>query len=289
MGKKEDLELLPDVLPWVVAFAALALLVAYVWAFHKLPASENPPAWGTFGDYVGGLLNPLVSTFTLIVAVKVWRQQKIELAETKKALEEQAKTAEQQRQEQRFFDLLNVYYRTVESIQIDMPPVRKFDTMLAVNDRVGKAAVHTWLEDRATQIGDLAKNLGDHVDELTDRQHLFGYLEHDWYHYQGTQLFGAYLRTIESILTTASLVLRESQDRYMQLFRSQLSQSELVLIGAFLLLGDATSMRLRVLSEQHGLFAHIADCDLRALLQIHIPAVLVDPVSTHPLAPHEKV
>jgi hypothetical protein len=287
--EQDKLDRMPSVLPWVVGIAALFLVIAYVAAFHTLPTTESPSAWGAFGDYVGGVLNPLVSTFTLVVAVKVWRQQKIELAETKKALDEQAKTAEQQRQEQRFFDLLNVYYRTVESIQIDMPPVRKFDTMLAVNDRAGKAAIHTWLEDRATQIGDLTKNFGDHVDELTDRQHLFGYLEHDWYHHQGTQLFGAYLRTIESILTTASLVLRESQDRYMQLFRSQLSQSELVLIGAFLLLGDAASMRLRVLSEQHGLLAHIADCDLRALLQIHIPTVLVDPVSTHPLAPLEKV
>lgn len=186
MRKKEDLEHLPGVLPWVAGVAALVLVMAYVWTFHALPANENPPAWGTFGDSVGGLLNPLVSTFTLIVAVKVWRQQKTELADTKEALKEQAKTAEQQRQEQRFFDLLNVCYRTVESIQIDMPPVRKFDTMLAVNDRLGTAAIHTC-------------------------------------------------------------------------------------------------------SEQHGLFAHIADCDLRALLQIHIPAVLVDPMSTHPLTQHEKV
>ena len=109
------LDRLPNLLPWVIGVAAVVLIGTYFWAFNRLPSRESPPAWGAFGDYLGGILNPLVSTFTLIVAVKVWQQQKVEMRETQKALAEQVKTAEQQRREQRFFDLLNVYYRTVVS------------------------------------------------------------------------------------------------------------------------------------------------------------------------------
>ena len=105
---------------------ALGAVLAYAVTFWQLPATENPGAWGTFGDFLGGLLNPLVSTLTLFVAASVWKLQRKELTLTRKALkqtqlamEEQAKTAEQQRQEQRFFDLLNVYQRTVESITFE--------------------------------------------------------------------------------------------------------------------------------------------------------------------------
>jgi len=101
------------VIPAGVALGAITTCVA---TFHHLPATENPGAWGTFGDYFGDLLNPLISALTLFVAISVWQLQKKELAETRKAMEDQAKTAEQQRQEQRFFDLLNVLRRVEDSI-----------------------------------------------------------------------------------------------------------------------------------------------------------------------------
>lgn len=69
------------------AFALGAVLV-YAVTFWQLPATEDPGAWGTFGDFLGGLLNPLVSTLTLFVAASVWRLQRKELALTRQALEQ---------------------------------------------------------------------------------------------------------------------------------------------------------------------------------------------------------
>jgi hypothetical protein len=51
-----------------------------------------------------------------MVAIMVWRLQKSEMAETKKALEDQAKISEQQRREARFFDLMKIYQNTVDAI-----------------------------------------------------------------------------------------------------------------------------------------------------------------------------
>ena len=61
----------------------------------------------------------------MAVVVSV-RLQKAELAETRKelensrlAMEEQAITAEQQRREQRFFDLLNLYQETLKTFVVE--------------------------------------------------------------------------------------------------------------------------------------------------------------------------
>lgn len=108
-------------LPWIAGILAIGLILGCVAIFRTQPINERPDAWGQFGDYMGGLLNPLIFLFTLIVAVKVWNLQKTEVMETRKALEDQGKTAEQQRREQRFFDFLSIYRSTVESIKFEIP------------------------------------------------------------------------------------------------------------------------------------------------------------------------
>ena len=89
----------------VIVFVAYFVFFTF---FQDARISTDPGDWGTLGDYFGGLLNPVVSLATLMVAYAVWKQQKDELRQTKEALEEQARTAEQQRQEHRFFDCLYV-------------------------------------------------------------------------------------------------------------------------------------------------------------------------------------
>lgn len=51
--------------------AALILLatpiVAYVWHFRNSDLSSDPQAWGVLGDYLGGLLNPVIAFANLVV------------------------------------------------------------------------------------------------------------------------------------------------------------------------------------------------------------------------------
>jgi hypothetical protein len=77
--------------PYIVFACAVALLLIYIDKFGTLGKAEKPDAWGQFGDYIGGLLNPLVSTFILVVAVAVWRLQKKEMAAMKQAMDNQTK------------------------------------------------------------------------------------------------------------------------------------------------------------------------------------------------------
>ena len=82
--------------PWLGGVFTFAVLVGYTVNFQALSISKDPGNWGAFGDYVGGLLNPLFGFFTLLVALRVLRLQRSELRDTKTALEKSNQVADSQ-------------------------------------------------------------------------------------------------------------------------------------------------------------------------------------------------
>jgi hypothetical protein len=74
---------------WV---GALALLVVFAY-FNRFKymldftLSDKPEVWGQFGDYVGGVLNPICAYMAFVWLVRSYALQKAELAETREALE----------------------------------------------------------------------------------------------------------------------------------------------------------------------------------------------------------
>lgn len=74
---------------WVTGIA-LILLGAYFFYFYLYlgtPASKTASTWGEFGDFFGGILNPLVAFAAFYWLTQSVKLQKTELAETRKALE----------------------------------------------------------------------------------------------------------------------------------------------------------------------------------------------------------
>ncbi len=54
----------------VLALIAISTPIYIYWKdFHSLNRSGNPNDWGTFGDFIGGILNPIISFLTLIVSI----------------------------------------------------------------------------------------------------------------------------------------------------------------------------------------------------------------------------
>lgn len=76
----------------VVVVYGLTLSVYFSWfvIFNKLPLSPDSAHWGQFGDFVGGILNPLIAFSALFWLTRSVKLQKTELKETRKALEESA-------------------------------------------------------------------------------------------------------------------------------------------------------------------------------------------------------
>ena len=49
--------------------------------------SKETGSWGTFGDYVGGILNPVIAAFAFYLIAKTYELQKRELESTRSLLE----------------------------------------------------------------------------------------------------------------------------------------------------------------------------------------------------------
>lgn len=252
----------------VPAVCAAVAISTYAVTFRNLPATENPQAWGTFGDFLGGLLNPLVSTLTLFVAIGVWRLQRDELELTRKeleqsklAMEDQAKTAEQQRQEQRFFDLLNVYQRTVDSISFTRSQSAGGDSRELLT-RQGKQAFFGWLA-----YSTLHKTA---MSEVPSQIHQ---VQHQWIRLDAPGMFDHYFRVVFRILHEAETLLGSQHVRYIKLFRAQLSRSELIILAYNLWLDDE-GKKMIPLAEKYGLLKHLPKGHLRTTLERELPPLV---------------
>ncbi len=229
-------------LPTTVISVFLMLLSKYpVLVGAKAFSPEAADKLGQFGDYIGGLLNPLISCFTLIVAIMVWRLQKSEMAETKKALEDQAKTSEQQRREARFFDLMKIYQNTV-------------DATFSYKDTTGKVAL------KSVAIGNsylsLLMNQEVSTVELTPQ------IQEMWEH--GQSKATPYFRMVFQVLGQLENLLKESHFEFSKLFRAQLSNEELALVAWCLLHSEKKDVA--ELIAKYGLLKHLRECALRDLV-----------------------
>lgn len=55
----------------LLALLALAPLAIYVYHFHHLPISSNPIEWGNFGDFIGGVMNPILALVGIFITLSV--------------------------------------------------------------------------------------------------------------------------------------------------------------------------------------------------------------------------
>jgi hypothetical protein len=106
---------------WLMTFIAIAILIAVViislyffkfsdWNFIKYNFENNwiellsndKGEWGTFGDYVGGVLNPLFSLAALFAVLHTIQLQNKQISDTNKAIE-------MQQFETNFFQMLDLF------------------------------------------------------------------------------------------------------------------------------------------------------------------------------------
>ena len=240
------------VVPGTVACGAV---IAYAVTFHALPLTENPVAWGTFGDYMGGLMNPLVSVLTLFVAISVWRLQKVELEKTKKAMESQAKTSEQQRREQRFFDLLNLYHTTVQSIATGVRDTQTGLLVLHGKEAIARLVVDSGFRSLTSSPRDTPTYLP--ANQMTIAPEMVQQMGRSLDHF---------FRVVFTFLREAEVILGDDNYRYVKLFRAQLSLGELEALSLTLIF-DSEGKKLQPLIERYGILKHLQNSQLRRLAE----------------------
>lgn len=256
--------------PWFVLLAAGILVLSYGYVFQALPWTSDPSAWGSFGDYMGGLLNPVVSTLTLVVAIKVWAQQREELEETKRALKDQAETAQANRREQRFFDLMQVYQQTLDTFQ---------GVSGRSNARQGKAALDLWLDSHIQLEGMInSAALRGHQNPPEQRlQAIFENSIHEarkhWIRPGVADRLSHYFRVVFRILQDAEDLLEQDRHRFIRIFRAQLSRTELLLLGLNLWITEE-GQKMQPIACEYGLLKHLPQCNLRDVLEKDMPPLV---------------
>lgn len=261
--------------PWwllAIAVSGTALLAWAYWGGWNIHPHANAGELGQLGDFFGGMLNPLVSALTLFVAISVWRLQKDELELTRKelensrlAMEEQAATAEQQRREQRFFDLLNIYTSTVGSINVEKSTSNHADSSQQIAGKTALAIILKTIlhaaKDRHLCKQNQAKSnpeIYTPADETTVASEM-DKLSAD---------LGHYFRVVIMVLQQAEPLLQKDHIRYIELFRSQMTSAELNLLALHLLFGSCDSKtESRDLASKYALLKHLPRSRLRAIAE----------------------
>lgn len=113
---------LSDLLRWAliavvgVAVSAGVAVLAYVFVFHQAGWSPDPAAWGEFGDFLGGLINPIVGIVTVFLVFLSISIQRREFKQSNDALAAQNAAIRLQSFEQTFFAWLSNYRDLVSSV-----------------------------------------------------------------------------------------------------------------------------------------------------------------------------
>lgn len=114
----------------ILASLCIVAYVCYFFGFHNRNFSDDPAIWGTFGDYVGGIVGTVIAFSVFLATIRIIQLQKTaidlqeeelkatreELEKSRTAQELQAKLFEQQQFETTFFNMLELLSKYSEPI-----------------------------------------------------------------------------------------------------------------------------------------------------------------------------
>jgi len=133
---------------YVLAAITLAVLSvgSYVFWFAyrlNLDFAQDPTVWGTFGDYVGGTINPVLSFLSLIFLIRSVTLQIDANHDLRKELKENEKNEQVKAVTTLFFSMINSQREMFSSFKISTDGVEKYTYATA-------AVIH--LEDKVEEL-----------------------------------------------------------------------------------------------------------------------------------------
>lgn len=111
---------LPSILAGAFTLAlvfALAVTGFYANFFRSRPLSDDPEQWGQFGDFVGGVINPVVGLITVFLVILSISIQRKELAATVEEMKSANASASRAGFEQSLLSWLGNYHSLVQAIR----------------------------------------------------------------------------------------------------------------------------------------------------------------------------
>jgi uncharacterized membrane protein len=228
--------------PLIILIILAIVLIPYYWRFPGC-FDDNRNTWGTFGDYVGGLLNPIFALIGLIAILYTVYLQSKELHESRK---QQAEAAF----ENMFFQLLRRFSDVVSEIQYLSP----YDN----NTFTGREGLRL-LWDNAFVGPD---GMFQRVDSKLSLDERIITAYKNFYNIHRS-ILGHYFRSLYHVISfiDRSQISNYNKTIYANIVRAQLSSPELSLLFYNGLIGEGKK-GFKPLIEKYGLLKHVAAQDL---------------------------
>lgn len=277
--ENKRLQILMTISTNVAAGIFVFVFSMYFINFGALGVSPNNGDWGTFGDFVGGILNPTIAGFALYWLITSVNLQIKELKKTNEALAATVKTAkEQQNQisiqnfENLFFNLISTLNTIINNIQAG-----SLSTFSKISDDY--SSYYNKDEKKKNDIENFIKRFNPKISVIKGKEsikdHIIFYKAfafcswESFYNQTIDDSFGSYFRTCYQIVklidnnqTLISLekdtkqVYSKEQKKYFDIFRAQLSSYELEALF-FNCISSHGNRKFKKIIEKYGLFEHL--------------------------------
>lgn len=238
-------------------FAAILLLLIDLWLILK---ADKLDAIGVFGDFFGGVLNPIftfLTLFGLIVTIVIQRQElglaRIEYEKTADALGMQAV-------ETTFFNILDLHHNIVENLKVDISELKGGSALVNITEEIISGFIkisheRVFLGRRAfeetlnfiTYKTDSCNEMVERYKLIQDKHnHVLGHYFRNLY--QALKIIDAYNENILS---------KEQKRKYASILRAQLSTKELALLFINCLEGVSDKGQFKNLIIKYSMLEHL--------------------------------
>lgn len=232
--------------------------MAYVvWFFfiNDIPLSTDSSVWGSFGDFIGGILNPMIALLAFYWLTQSVLIQKTELAatqrilkETENAQKEQAKTQEKKRFEDTFHSLLSQMNSVFDSLNEEV----------VVQNRPQKSKIGR-LHRNIIKIGDglspveRARNMRGDI----ECNHYFRILYHLLKFIMLNNNYGGEPLDFEDAITRD---VSKTEKFYTNIVRSFINQqvTQLLAVNCVTIAADDDFYKFKLLVERYALLEHLS-------------------------------
>ncbi|MCX0422069.1 putative phage abortive infection protein [Aeromonas veronii] len=259
----------------LLIFGLASLLSLFTLNYIANSLLEKGESWGQFGDFLGGVLNPIFTLMTFFGVIITIALQKLELRAAREEYKKSADALTTQAFENTFFNMLNLQQKIVSDLELN-PNDLKIPDRTIINRKLfmGQSTSGELAIDRSNARDYKGRHSFGGCLELLkylsggpqDTFNLYRHIQTEHNH-----IFGHYFRSLYRIIKFINdHPYIEASDRlnYASILRAQLSRDELSLILLNCMDDMVDSGEFRKLLNKYHMLEHI-DIDLRDLY--HMP------------------
>lgn len=262
-----------------IAFALLVIAASlYIYNFYQQNISHKSQDWGTFGDFMGGTLNPLfalLSLFAIIYTIRIQTEEleltRDEMKKSNQSQEQQSQSLQRQTFENTFFKMIDLHNQIVNSFlliqkyKIIKNPMRGVISgepdMIKAPQNYQVLGIDIKIEDNRDYRGrEVMYQLLNIFRQCKKIGETFNNAPYEAFHEEFQNVIGYYFGTIYQILKFIDNSTITDKERYSALYRSQFSAFELELLfyhGA----GEIGKHKFMPLLIKYEFFEHLSYSD----------------------------